>query len=97
MSKYTPGPWTITEDDTKITAVHPLRKHAYEIVTIHYAFKHDQFRANAKLIAAAPDMAEALRDVLEIVTWIGSGNAAYQIDVDEALRKAYAALAKAGL
>lgn len=92
MSKHTPGPWTITEDDTRITAVHPLRKHSYEIVTVHYAFQHDQFRANAKLIAAAPDLAEALQTLVDLETKQHRPEVAAKAFAD-----ARAALAKAGV
>lgn len=94
MSAHTPGPWTITDGDTKITAVHPLRKHAYEIVTVHYAFEHDQFRANARLIAAAPELVEALQSILHHAHWgrVKDGN-----ELEDIYQLAAAALSEAGL
>lgn len=95
MSKHTPGPWIIAEHGTKLTATHPLRKHQYDIVTVHYAFERGQHEANAKLIAAAPDMAEALRGMVtlheqrELVR--GTSYDDVRVEV------ARAALAKAGL
>jgi hypothetical protein len=90
MSAHTPGPWT------QKGGVHVTNDYVKgpddELIAAVYA---PYPSANARLIAAAPDLLEALRDLMEIATWVGSGNQMYQIDVNEALRKANAALAKA--
>lgn len=93
MDKYTPGPWVIAENSTKLTATHPLRKHQYDIVTIHYAFEHGQHEANAKLIAAAPDL---LKSLSTLERWLSyavkdPSDAAYA-----SILEARAALKKAG-
>lgn len=66
--QFTPGPWraltTTCEDDLEVfgpgdeeicVCVHPM----------HSGIGHEQFEANAKLIAAAPEMYAALEAVLE--------------------------------
>lgn len=99
---HTPGPWIIADDSTTIKATHPLRKHQYTIVTVHYAFHHDEYKANALLIAAAPDMAEALRDLAFMVKEYAmtGGASGYKLDpiqLKSAVKAAYNALARAGL
>lgn len=87
-NKHTPGPWRIAENSTKITAVHPLRQHAYDIVTIHYAFEHGQYEANARLIAAAPSMYEALRNFIGFAEYheLEKGNPRLQLQLMEMRR-----------
>ena len=65
MSKHTPGPWTVYEDEEEPTLVVQ-----YEVTPSYYMPIWDRCfslksisdidRANARLIAAAPDMLEAL-------------------------------------
>ena len=57
-SKHTPGPWTV-RDTTQVSA--DLNGKTYDIVTCH-AFAPGEQAANAKLIAAAPDMANLLEE-----------------------------------
>lgn len=64
--KHTPGPWMVSADSTTISARHPLRGHTFEIVTVHYAFQHDQHKANTRLIAAAPELLEALQGMVAL-------------------------------
>lgn len=72
MSKHTPGPWKVDamgnvwSADTKVCEMseHPV------IASGCYREKtDDEHRANARLIAAAPELLEALRDC---VKWYGN-------------------------
>jgi hypothetical protein len=71
MTKHTPGPWTL--DGHNLSSVirctvprgHPDAKHTcgdYETIA---ECGGDNWKANARLIAAAPDMLEALRTIVE--------------------------------
>jgi hypothetical protein len=64
MSKHTPGPWAIGDYDklTVLTANRELRIAAAD-------FQTRQAVANAQLIAAAPDLVEAVRHALECIQW----------------------------
>lgn len=94
MSKHTPGPWTENIDrrpkgqSIEITNSNPTAS------ALAYVPHHGKFsEANAKLIAAAPDMAEALRQAVEVFN-------AKEIDALQAfvmIERMRAALAKAGL
>ncbi|MGY2363714.1 hypothetical protein ACW9IO_14275 [Pseudomonas azotoformans] len=67
--KHTPGPWVVDPDSpTDISPADDLR---LGIASISHADEAggrwlfgDQSKANAKLIAAAPDLLEALEDLL---------------------------------
>lgn len=64
MSKHTPGPWAVSEYK-KIVSQNPNVKaggigHYAHVATIESQPDHDHLDANAALIAAAPDMFDAL-------------------------------------
>jgi hypothetical protein len=61
MSKHTPGPWFSQYDDNGFYEI------GSEAVSLRLAFTHgegDTDEANARLIAAAPELLEALKDLL---------------------------------
>lgn len=58
MTKYTPGPW-VTDKATIRTQAEP----GWLIATIENAIAHD---ANARLIAEAPALADALRQMMKL-------------------------------
>ena len=60
-NKFTPGPWE-TGDDYQVQTVD---KHGYEIAEMRIDVP--EYEANARLIAAAPDLLEALEAVLLVV------------------------------
>jgi hypothetical protein len=95
VSGHTPGPWNVAENGTKLTAKHPLRGHQYDIVTVHYAFEHGQHEANATLIAAAPDLLEALEAISQ--SWGAHGTEVNNPMADAMAARARKALAKAGV
>ena len=89
MSQHTKGPWVVShrveircphEDNTVIATMEDSREAGWNTPTIN---------ANARLIAAAPDIYHALQD---LITYLG-------VDVDngldELLTNARAAIAKA--
>ena len=64
MSKHTPGPWEVLEDKSMISVV----TECAEICDIvHDVRPVSENLANARLIAAAPEMLEALESVLRVV------------------------------
>lgn len=65
-SEHTRGPWAATHTDPAegydcwwITAC-PASNQEKEIATVSGGFPHDKHEANARLIAAAPELLEAL-------------------------------------
>lgn len=64
-TQHTPGPWTVAEDDINGQAI--VRGRHTEIATCwHHCLGslEIQMRANARLIAAAPELLEALEACL---------------------------------
>lgn len=111
MSKHTPGPWQVMNDyygATVVLANVDGETFPDGTSTFSYDFVCDTFpddagqverevaKANATLIAAAPDMAAALADMLRIIEAVrlSAGLGAKQM---ERVAKARAALAKAGV
>jgi len=96
MSKHTPGPWTI--DGFNMAAVihctkergHPDAKHLtgdYEQIA---RCEGENWKANARLIAAAPELLEALSNLLNCVD--GQHDDEW---LDRVKQKALAAITKA--
>ncbi len=89
--QHTPGPWKVAGDDINGQAI--VRGEHVEVATCwHHCLGslEIKMRANARLIAAAPDLLEAcqtLSTLLDTDDWI------YQ--VDRAVKQAQAAIAKA--
>ena len=64
MSKYTPGPWIDNYfDDTQICI-----NSGYELVAVVYSYdeKKEEGNANARLIAASPDLLKALGELVHL-------------------------------
>ncbi len=94
MSKHTPGPWTIRDNENGTlgidatepdgTPCQPARINGDATDSVYGPVT----RANARLIAAAPDLLEACK---EMATWIEQNGEARQ----SAWQKGAAAIAKA--
>lgn len=59
-AKHTPGPWAVDDVYGLIMA----NNGAYEVAAVHAARNDGEAKANARLIAAAPEMLEALNETL---------------------------------
>lgn len=64
MSKHTPGPWFYDVHPDKSQAIF-WDSRGYTVFHLSHTFPND-VRANARLIAAAPDLLAALKDAVEI-------------------------------
>ena len=72
MSRHTPGPWVIARmSHSQIYVTQPQdrpdRTPGYYAEVRRFTPNHDEVEANARLIAAAPDLLEALEDVVKQV------------------------------
>lgn len=100
-AKFTPGPWQYRPnrfddwgtvragEDFICQAKHP--HYAEEVLAEHRRLETDPWEANARLIAAAPDLYEALYRIVDSVARCESGDVCQTSDFDDAR----AALAKA--
>lgn len=97
MTDHTPGPWGAsgvhvrTETHTVAVAVGQTRKAPWDGPDA--SVDYDQCCANARLIAAAPDLLEALEEVLEDITHEDHVPGDWSVQV--VVRKAREAIAKA--
>ena len=93
---HTPGPWTVAPTNSGLM----IRSEAQPgyLAEIRYAKDERQHKANARLIAAAPALAEALRAIIEQhdsgASYIAGYDASHFI---AALESARAALKQAGV
>lgn len=95
MSAHTPGPWVVESDTRKPThsiqtsRTAALKKKAGFALPLAWVSRHhDESAANARLIAAAPDLLKALERVAEHLSVIYGQN-------DGLVLTCFAAIAKA--
>ena len=89
MNKHTPGPWHYFETADGICRVKPLNRKYIVAECSAMEPQCEEQRSNARLIAAAPELLEALKDTLQLLE-------VYCGDFEEATRnQACAAIAKA--
>lgn len=95
QSKHTPGPWEVMRDHPQTTDIVYIRpsghSHPEGEITILFGPIDDEQRANAALIAAAPDLLAALIRLVQA----HCGHSALVTDPEEAWDKAEAAIAEA--
>ena len=89
MSKHTPGPWVVYDDsnDGKTNRIE-IAARGKTVARIYHSVPEEDL-LNARLIAAAPDLLEALKDLRGAIKSRGV------ISTVKALSKTDAAIAKA--
>jgi hypothetical protein len=97
MNKHTPGPWTadkLQDRDTFNIFANGFVSAMCQVSRMENSTRStsgNEVAANARLIAAAPDLLEALREIAELADKVDS----WQSFPYEPIQKAYAAIAKA--
>lgn len=86
MTQHTPGPWELVKQEDDFEIKHKV----YFIGSVYDFNQFPENEANARLIAAAPDLLEALEYMIEEAT---SGQ--FSNPSEEEIQKARAAIAKA--
>jgi hypothetical protein len=102
MSEHTPGPWRLNSDALLVgnDALKMSIAIAYDSSTAADGVSREEMKANARLIAAAPDLLEALKGALDSLLYVQSeyGDQVGGWGVrDDRIRKAREAIAKATL
>lgn len=87
QAKHTPGPWALDNPASLIVRA-PTRHRIAEVALVDVALM-DNARANAALIAAAPDMLAALHDI------VSASDANCGDSLANAINSARAAIARA--
>jgi hypothetical protein len=68
ISQHTPGPWDVqqTNSDARITNIEFNRAESFSSATLYSGecVPLDEHQANARLIAAAPELLEALEELI---------------------------------
>jgi hypothetical protein len=98
MSKLTPGPWALdcAEEDAYYRCIMAQQKIVARVMLRGImGNKLDYAEANARLIAAAPEIYDALRDVFEYLDAIPESAAGGDDEAVNLARKCRAAIAKA--
>ena len=99
MNKHTAGPWNRIIADGH-TVRHPqIYSDTGPVANATWLGdgRVDELNANARLIAAAPDMFEALQDALSDLEFLKNApDSAYARPDDETIKAVRAAIAKAG-
>ncbi len=101
-SKFTPGPWEMKEVPTQCGRAFRIGRGAMLepgpkgccIIYDDYGAGANEHKANAHLIASAPDLYEALKAILSNHETVGAGASIFQCTTAE-VTAARAALAKA--
>jgi hypothetical protein len=99
-TRFTPGPWEVRQQFIG-PRLAPNSSIQVRVARVNDDYEDPEANANARLIAAAPDLLRALRDLLEIVEVHGieplSGDLRHEFDaiVDGAVQDARRALAAA--
>ena len=65
MPNYTPGPWFTTEDKEGV-----IDSAGWNICAMNYAPDYTVLEANAKLIAAAPELAEIVKEAANMIEYV---------------------------
>ena len=84
--KHTPAPW-----DTTIYADHSLQQEFHMVKIGDYAYMighRDLDKANARLIASAPELLDALKNLLAVMEGEGGTNTNAQETARQAIAKA---------
>jgi len=90
--KHTPGPWKVIQDDADSYAIEkPDNKPGTVYICREICQGADNGKSDAKLIAAAPEMHEALSFCLSVI----KSNGIFDVSEKMAVKKAEAALKKA--
>lgn len=92
-TKFTPGPWTTEDFNTQRFAVYAPNGRICQMDITRDSQRAEEGQANAHLIAAAPELYEALREVLS--AYVPGWDGAEYSDVGGSVSHARAALAKA--
>lgn len=99
MSKHTKGPWKIGAPiwmESEETKNRVITAAEYPICYFHYPFnerdEQDEIAANARLIAAAPEMLEACKSVIQLLHDINLDGG---LDKNKDFMKSYNALSAA--
>jgi len=94
-NKHTPGPWSVGNEpvDNEALYIYDNKEHLIASAdTDSLAQYREEALANARLIAAAPDMLEALQ---RVAAWIGCNVFPPELHHIDELRLLHAAIAKA--
>lgn len=100
MSKHTPGPWRVESADSNGANVVAIAQVAWCGTNGRYGrdgsqtISAEEARANARLIAAAPKLLNALKEMLEYTASLNSNQGFDEYD-HPAVKQAYAVIREA--
>lgn len=98
ITQHTPGPWAVRHTDNGLRIVYSdgeLRSHVADLHSMSLCEEHGSLRANASLIAAAPDLLSALQQTYNAIAWDIPGGNLSDEEEEALLDTIRAAIAKA--
>lgn len=95
-TQHTPGPWVAVDLPTAVA----IKSHMGNVANIQRGSMRDRQQANARLIASAPDLLDALKDLAQSIVWKEFGECRgfteeMPLPIITAVEKARAAISKA--
>ena len=92
-TRHTPGPWNVSQNVTR----HVIGPEGGVVACAELTWTNEITEANARLIAAAPNLLKALTDLIanQDATWVAAGFTHEQIKAMPYLKPAREAIAKA--
>lgn len=89
---HTPGPWYCVDTSNHAHDYRLTDKNGFPLYVNAEANDHSQQRANARLIAAAPELLSAAKDALESLKRLADTDGAYRVtcisELESAIKKA---------
>lgn len=70
ITEHTPGPWRVGDREPYVEIWGPMLMNAYPVLA---SMEAEPREANARLIAAAPDLLAALPDLFHVISWLENG------------------------
>lgn len=64
MAQHTPGPWRAGRNDGYSLGIYAEGEQTFDLATVHNGGNDGEAIANARLIAAAPELLAAIQDAL---------------------------------
>lgn len=89
MTQHIPGPWAVVNDgdDKEDPILHIVAEDGVVIATgLEFGLNYERCQANARLIAAAPDLLEALQTLIDALP--EDGEWGHFLDIKQAARAA---------
>ena len=95
IDQHTPGPWTVSNEESPLDFQMEVRVTSGEAQICYFIESNNEAIANARLIAAAPDLLDALQELIYIAGVLAQTCLGDEGQKENCLDRAIAAVEKA--